>query len=303
MKILQIFGYVAAIHLLAFVFIFASPGCASGSRSTPTPDATMSAGVEPAAPAADLSAAAGSTTYAPPPTLGRAAPTRPGSPAAAAVVPPKPAPVEVAPVSTYTVARGDSLWSIAKKHSLTVVELAKANNVGTNATLSPGKKLIIPGKPGVAPTPKDLSTTAPAADAKPVAAATKPAGETVRHTVQAGESLGVIGRRYGVSAGEIGAANAINDPGKIRAGQVLIIPGAKVAVTKAAASRPAATEPAPAASTAAGTPAPAAEATAPRFEIAPPPPGQDLDSGLKETTTTDVPTVKIEEVKPDEPKS
>jgi hypothetical protein len=35
--------------------------------------------------------------------------------------------------------------------------------------------------------------------------------------------------------------------------------------------------------------------TSPRFEIAPPPPGQDLDAGLKPQGTTEVPTIKVED--------
>lgn len=130
MKILQIFGAVVAVHLLAFIFIFASPGCSSGPRTMPTPDATVPAG--PVAPPVSYNSAAPepvdlgtpSVSYTPASPLGHATPTRPGSAAAVTVTPAKPV-ENVAPVSTYTVERGDSLWSISKKHGLTVAELAK----------------------------------------------------------------------------------------------------------------------------------------------------------------------------------
>lgn len=296
MKILQIFGAVVAVHLLAFIFIFASPGCQSGPRNIPTPDATLPAGgtVAPvtfnvASPqAVDLGTPA--PAYVPVSASGHAAPTRPGSAAAVAITPAKPT-AEVAPVSTYTVARGDSLWTIAKKNNLSVSELAKANNLGVGAALQPGKKLIIPGKPGTAPAsadkPRDLGTLTQAASAA------KPTnGEAVKHTVAVGESLGLIAKKYQVTVGELAAVNNITDPSKVRAGQQLIIPGFKAVAPKggAPAGKNSAAKPAASSTPAATTPAPAA----PHFEIAPPPPGQDLDSGLKDAGT-EVPTIKVEE--------
>jgi LysM repeat protein len=290
--------------LLAFIFIFASPGCQSGPRNIPTPDATMPSGgaaapvsFSPATPPVDLGT---SVAYSPASPSGYAAPTRPGSAAAVAITPAKPV-AEVTHVTTYTVGRGDSLWTIAKKNNLSVSELAKANNIGTGTALQPGKKLIIPGKPGAAPAPaadkpRDLGTLTQAAPA-----VAKPAnGESVKHTVAVGESLGIIARKYQVSVGELAAANNITDPSKVRAGQQLVIPGFKAVSAKGVtapattAAKPATTaKPAANETPAATTPAPAS----PRFELTPPPPGQDLDAGLKEAST-EVPTIKVEEAKP-----
>jgi LysM repeat protein len=300
MKILQIFGAVVAVHLLAFIFIFASPGCQSGPRHIPTPDATVT-GPSGGAPISynsglanpqpvDLGTAGPSTSYSPLREPGHAAPTRPGSPAAAGIMPSKPV-ADVAPVSTYTVGKGDSLWSIANKNHLTVAELAKANNIGVGTVLQPGKKLIIPGGK-IAAAPKDLAA-APAAG-KTVAPA-RANGEAVKHTVQPGESLGIIARKYQVTTGELAAANSITDPSKVRAGQTLVIPGFKAVGAKSAPATTSAT-PAATAATAAETPAVTAPA-APRFEITAPPPGQDLDAGLKEAVT-EVPTIKVEEAQP-----
>jgi len=303
MKILQIFGAVVAVHLLAFIFIFASPGCQSGPRNIPTPDATVTGA--PASPTnytpslnipqpVDL-AAAPAPAYS---DAGHAAPTRPGSPAAAAIMPSKPV-ADVAPVSTYTVGKGDSLWSIANKHHLTVAELAKANNLGVGTALQPGKKLIIPGGK-VTAAPVDLAAAPAAAKAATAATPTRANGEAVKHTVQPGESLGIIARKYQVTTGELAAANSITDPSKVRAGQQLIIPGFKAVGarsgnpgTPATTRGPAQAKAAPAVETPAATPAPAA----PHFEITAPPPGQDLDSGLK-GAGTEVPTIKVEDAQP-----
>jgi LysM repeat protein len=312
MKILQIFGAVVAVHLLAFIFIFASPGCQSGPRNIPTPDATMPAGGTAAAPVSfnvatpqpvDLGTAP--VGYNPASPAGHAAPTRPGSANAVAITPAKPT-AEVTSINTYTVGRGDSLYTIAKKHNLTVAELAKANNLSAGVVMQPGKKLIIPVKPGAAPVvapatekARDLGTLTQAAPAR---------GEAIRHTVAPGEPLSVIARKYGITLGELAAANNITDPQKVRAGQVLIIPGFKAVGSKnttssksttTATTAPKSTAPAeiPSVSTSAKPATTAPANPTPHFEIAPPPPGQDLDAGIK-PQTTEVPTIKVEETTP-----
>lgn len=300
MNILKIFGAVVAVHLLAFIFIFASPGCSSGPRNMPTPDATTPVGAT-VVPASYNAAApepvdlgtAPAVSYTPASPLGHAAPTRPGSATAVAVTPPKPT-ANVAPVTTYTVERGDSLWSISKKHGLTVGELAKTNNISAGTALQPGRKLIIPGKPGaakeaVAPSSMSLPSEKTAVTPRPTG------GEALKHTVAVGESLGVIARKYQVKVADLVEANNITDPSKVRAGQTLVIPGFKgvgsKATSPAATPKPAAPAPAPEVPSIQTTPA------APKFELTPPPPGQDLDSGLK-GAETEVPTIKVEEPAP-----
>src|SRR5438045_4123447 len=90
MKILQIFGAVVAVHLLAFIFIFASPGCQSGPRNVPTPDATVPSDSAPAPTPITFNSNAAPQPVdlgTPMNASGHNAPTRPGSPNAAAVSP------------------------------------------------------------------------------------------------------------------------------------------------------------------------------------------------------------------------
>jgi len=47
-------------------------------------------------------------------------------------------------IDIYIVQKGDSLYSIAKKHNITWQELMKANNM-TSTLLRIGKQLIVPG--------------------------------------------------------------------------------------------------------------------------------------------------------------
>ncbi|MDB6114626.1 MAG: Muramidase-2 precursor [Lacunisphaera sp.] len=229
MKILKIFGWVVGIHLAAFLAIFSAPGCQSGPRNIPTPDATLPAPGSTVAPVTyspslasptpvDLGTSGSSVvTYSPASPSGQARPTRPGSPAAAAVVPARPT-ADVTPVTTYTVGRGDSLWSIAKKNGMTVSELAKANSVSTGVALKPGQKLLIPGKAPVAgAAPKDLAVVPPATGksvAEKPAAVAHAGSDAVTYTVLPGESLGTIAKKFQMKTGELAAANSITDPSR-----------------------------------------------------------------------------------------
>lgn len=296
MKIIRVFGVVVGIHLFALMLIFANPGCSSTSKPAPQPPETAAAPA-PSAPvvtvprggASEPSAlSAAPITFDPtaPAVSGvRYSPTRPGTPAASAIVA---APVaDVTPATTYAVGKGDSLWTIAKKNHLTVSELAAANNLKPASTLRLGQKLIIPGKApatGAAGTAGAALPPSPAAMA-PAAAPTgtnspatpaKAPGESISHTVKMGESLGTIARKYGVRQGDIAVANNITDPQKITAGQILTIPGWQAPAGQAkAAAKP-------------GEPA--------RTFFVVPPVEQDLDAGLKAVPAADVPIIRVDEV-------
>jgi LysM repeat protein len=240
MKILKIFGVVVGIHVFALIVIFANPGCSSTTKPPPAPVDTVAKTdaapitVPMSAPdrgGSPLSAAPiGFNPDAPATAAGDAGgihytPTRPGTPAASTLLTQPVA--DVTPASTYTVKSGDSLWSLANRNHLKVADLAAANNLKPGAVLQPGQKLIIPGKAASA-TPTAAGTAAAGA-AKPAntTAAAAVNKEGVKHTVKSGESLSTIAKMYGVKQGDIAVANNITDPQKIRAGDVLTIPGWK----------------------------------------------------------------------------
>jgi LysM repeat protein len=47
--------------------------------------------------------------------------------------------------SAYVVSEGDSLWSIAERHGISVAELCEANGMREGAPLRPGQELVVPG--------------------------------------------------------------------------------------------------------------------------------------------------------------
>ncbi len=62
--------------------------------------------------------------------------------------------------STYTVVRGDMLWSIAQRHNVTVDEIVRANNLSNPNNIFVGQVLTIPNGSG-ATTPAPAPTPAP----------------------------------------------------------------------------------------------------------------------------------------------
>ena len=311
MKILRTVGIVLGIHAFALLLMFTNPGCSTKSQSKavaadpvepaePVPMITMpAAGADSPIAAApvdheasiSLSGIAFDPNLAASSDASRFTPTRPGSTAATAL---RGAPVSgVTPATTAVVGKGDSLWSIAKKHGITVSELAAANNLRVSASLRLGQKLIVPAKSA-----QQAQDEAPAPAPAPVAPApAKSSRDVTRHTVLPGESLGSIARIYGVKAGAIGAANNIADPRKLRAGQELIIPVASVksleaeanATPRAAAERPIAAPAASAVMPMIDPDAPASTATSV------PTPDQDLDAGLPLDSVSAVPVIKVED--------
>lgn len=268
MKILKILGIAAALHALALMLILANPGC-SATRAAAPDSSPISA-----APGGDSGAQAQSqpVIVAPsePATI-RYSPTRPGTAVASAL---ETQPVsDVTPATTYIVVRGDNLWTIAKKNQLSKADLAAANNLRASAVLQIGQKLIIPSRPMKAGAAAAAPEAAPAEHAEQAQAPAAP-GESVRHVVKPGETLGAIAHKYGVKQGDIAVANNITDPRKIQPGQELVIPARSSASPKRAKA-----------------------GAAPQAGAAPAAPAsdQDLDAGLKPTGAAEVPVMKVDD--------
>lgn len=288
MKILKIFGLVVGVHIFALILIFANPGCSSTTKPAPSPGATAPI-VEPAPPIGVNAPAASGGIYssttdsstatplfnpeAPAVTLPTAAgggartvPTRPGTPVAGLLAAEPVA--DVIPASTYVVKSGDNPWTIARKHNLTTDQLLRANSLSRDAKLQPGQKLVIPSRPTTPPSSGSKPSTKPADPA--AAAAPRANGESLKHVVKSGETLGAIARRYDVRQSDLAVLNNIADPAKIRPGLELVIPGYKATGTKAGKSTKsngATTKSAPPA--AAPAPAPALPAAEPAPEVPP----------------------------------
>lgn len=110
-------------------------------------------------------------------------------------------PSALLPESTYTVKKGDSLYSIANKYNTTVEELKRINNLTSN-TLSIGQVLKLPSdKPNKIEQEKN----------------------TITYTVQKGDSLYSIARKYSTTIDKIKDLNNLTT-NLLSIGQVLLIP-------------------------------------------------------------------------------
>lgn len=104
---------------------------------------------------------------------------------------------------TYRVRRGDSLWGIARRHSVTVEELKAANGL-SSSFIRVGQELVI--RRGAEP-----------------AQAAAPQRADSSYRVRRGDSLWGIARRHSLTVDELKAANGLRSS-FLREGQDLVIP-------------------------------------------------------------------------------
>ena len=99
----------------------------------------------------------------------------------------------------YTVRQGDTLTGIAGKLGVSTAELASANGITDPNRIRAGQVLDVPEQ--------------------------EPLPEISSYTVRQGDTLSGIAGNLGVSTAELARTNGITDPNRIRAGQVLEMPG------------------------------------------------------------------------------
>jgi murein DD-endopeptidase MepM/ murein hydrolase activator NlpD len=186
-------------------------------------------------------------TYAPAPYNPAPTPEFTGSVAAPPSIVRKPAP----PAqwswdggTAITVAPGETVESIARRHGVPVAVIMEANKLSSANAIQAGQRLVIPryGSSAAASTsapvaaaPQPSHLTAPPAKlaAPPVTASVAPphaAGpiNSGVHVVAPGETLTKIAHQYGKSLAEIAKANNILPYSKLSIGDRIIIPGARI---------------------------------------------------------------------------
>jgi murein DD-endopeptidase MepM/ murein hydrolase activator NlpD len=147
----------------------------------------------------------------------------------ASAPPPPPPPVWTWEGGTpVTVAPGETLETISRRHNVPVAAIMQANNITSPAQVHPGEHLVIPryraagGAPSYAPPPTRIASTAPGAPVGAPRTALAPA--TGMHVVATGETLHSIARLYGKSVMALAKANNIRPDTMVRVGERIIIP-------------------------------------------------------------------------------
>lgn len=145
--------------------------------------------------------------------------------ASSPIVATTPAPAPAASSGRYTIVRGDTISGVAARFGVTAQAVLGANGLGWKSIIYPGQTLTIPG------------SAAPAATAAPVASAPRAAGGG--YTIVAGDTIGSIARKVGVSITALLSANSLQPSSTIYAGKTLIVPSAAPAAVSAPVQLPA----------------------------------------------------------------
>ncbi|MBK4347744.1 muramidase family protein [Lacisediminihabitans changchengi] len=127
------------------------------------------------------------------------------------------APSTAAAPTTYTVAAGDSVSSIAGRFGLATASVLALNGLGWKSVIFPGQVLRLSASGAV---PVVARPTPPAPSAGAIGG---------RYTIQKGDTIGHIAARYGTSTQAILTANGLSLSSIIYPGQSIAIPGSTAA--------------------------------------------------------------------------
>ena len=119
------------------------------------------------------------------------------------------APAAVARAGSHRVRQGETLSTIAEKYGTSVAALKRLNGISNPHVVQAGEVVRIP--------------RAGAGTAMASASATE--RRYIQHRVRRGQTLALIAKKYGTSVGALRQHNRIANPGQLRAGQLIKVPG------------------------------------------------------------------------------
>lgn len=117
---------------------------------------------------------------------------------------------------SYTVRRGDSLWSIARRHKVSAGDLASWNDLNVKRPVKIGQELVIHKK-------GEPNRVATAAKSREKLAAKEASSKRIRYKVRSGDSLARISERFKVSIADLVGWNDLNPKRHLKPGQALTL--------------------------------------------------------------------------------
>ena len=141
---------------------------------------------------------------------------------------PKPAattPSTTTRVTTYTVARGDTLAAIAARYGTTVANLKAWNDIANENAIYAGQKLTV----------KATTSSGSSSSGGTSSSSAAPAATPTTYTVRSGDTLSGIAAKYGVSVDQLKAWNNLSGS-TIVVGRSLVVKGGKTSTTPTSTS-------------------------------------------------------------------
>jgi LysM repeat protein len=131
-------------------------------------------------------------------------------------------PSENSETVSHTVEKGETMFSIARKYNVSVDDLKSKNEKVVKKGLQPGQVLTI--GVNVTPLPDEVSISTGAATVRGTTeTGSGNAGLEIKHTVEKGETLYSVSKKYNVSVDDIRAQNEQQLKKGLQVGQVLTI--------------------------------------------------------------------------------
>ena len=230
MKLTKIFGIVLSLHVGVILLVMFQPSCQTADKKKAPETGKLNAPNE--TPLNEFNK--GTETIGDPQEEVFVAPSRPkpgeiiipgneiSIPQASPVDPLTPVPVvpDASPLrptdlSIYKVVRGDTLWGIARKNSISLSVLLSSNPLlSKSSKLSIGQEIMIPSGGSISESAAVIVPTGTVDESS----------SSGTYVVKAGDSLSRIARNNQVSLAALMQINGMNSSSIIRPGQTLLLP-------------------------------------------------------------------------------
>ena len=125
-------------------------------------------------------------------------------------------------LASHTVQSGETAYAISRKYNISFAELAAVNG-GADAlgSLSPGQVLKIPAGKTTAVAQNDTRQASPARRVQAQAPARKSASSIAEYSVQNGETLWSISRKFNMNPNELLALNGMDTSTRVKVGDTV----------------------------------------------------------------------------------